>query len=213
MSFVFRLFFSLVILIVFLGCNSHPNEQFYKRNQQKALLCCDTARQLIQTGDIITRTGMDFTSSSLRKLNTTDKTYSHVGIASIENGVIYIYHAIGGESNPNEKIRRDRLSYFVNGRDNSGFGIFRFNFDRASVFKIQRQAQNFYGQGISFDMSFDLKTDDKMYCTEFVAKTIEKALQRPHYFPLDTLSRKVYIAPDGIFLHRDCGEIKRLRYF
>jgi len=208
-----KILWSSFILANFYSCQTNSAQTFYQQNQQNALRCCDTARHLIQTGDIITRTGNDFTSASLRRLNTHDQTYSHVGIASIENQVIYVYHAVGGESNPNEKLRRDPLSEFVSGYDNEGFGIFRFDFDLNTKTSIQQQAQNLWQQGILFDMAFDLQTDDKMYCTEFVAKTIEKVLKNPNYFAVDTLSGKAYIAPDAIFLHSDCHEIKRLRYF
>ncbi|WP_447639812.1 MULTISPECIES: hypothetical protein [Chitinophagaceae] len=204
----------LLVMTIIISCQqSNSTRAFYQKNQAKALLCCDTARHLIRTGDIVTRTGNDFTSSALRKLNKTDQTYSHTGIASIERGIIYVYHAVGGEVNPNEKLRRDLLSQYVNGYGNQGFGIFRFGWDNATAVKIQQQAQLFYKQGILFDMAFDLKTDGKMYCTEFVAKTIGKILHKPDFFRSDTISGKVYLAPDCIFLHPDCREIKRLRYF
>lgn len=206
-------FLLLFFVVEIFGCENPSNENFYQLNQKEAIECCDTARLLIKTGDIITRSGMDFTSTSLAKLNTRDNTYSHIGIASIENGIIYIYHCIGGEANPNQTLKRETLSHFVNGRDNKGFGIFRFSFDSGTIRLIQQNCQKEYLQKIPFDMAFDWKTDDKMYCSEFVAKTIQKVLHKSAYFPLDTLSGKVYMAPDAIFLHRDCHEIKRLRYF
>ncbi|MFT4203091.1 MAG: YiiX/YebB-like N1pC/P60 family cysteine hydrolase [Chitinophagaceae bacterium] len=196
------------------GCQDIDTASYrHKSNQQKALLCCETARHIIQTGDILTRTGNDLTSATLRKLNRNDQTYSHVGIASIENGIVYIYHAVGGESNPDEKLKRDRLSQYVNGYDNQGFGIFRFGWNAATKEAVREQAQNLYKKAIVFDMAFDLATDDKLYCTEFVAKTIEKIVHKTNYFKKDTLSGKRYIAPDAIFLHPECREIKRLRYF
>ncbi len=62
---------------------------------------------------MVLRTGNDFTSESLRQLSFTDKTYSHCGIASIENDSIFIYHALGGEWNPDEKLRRDPIELFL----------------------------------------------------------------------------------------------------
>ena len=50
----------------------------------------------IRSGDLVTRTGNDFTSQSLRTLNRRNKTWSHCGIASIENDTLFVYHAIGG---------------------------------------------------------------------------------------------------------------------
>src|SRR5436189_2330486 len=58
----------------------------------------------IQNGDLVTRTGNDFTSQSLRSLNQRDKTYSHCGIASIEHDSVFVYHALGGDFNPDQKI-------------------------------------------------------------------------------------------------------------
>ena len=35
--------------------------------------------------------------------------------------------------------------------------------------------QSLYAKGIMFDMQFDLATDDRMYCSEFVYKAVTKA--------------------------------------
>src|SRR6478672_11874002 len=87
-----------------------------------------SARPLIQTGDLITRTGNDFTSEGLRSLNQRNKKYSHCGIASVEHDTVFVYHALGGEWNPDEKLRRDPVELFCNPLENRGFGIFTFSF-------------------------------------------------------------------------------------
>jgi hypothetical protein len=66
----------------------------------RAILKIDTAKKIVATGDLVVRTGNDFTSESLRSLNQRDKTYSHCGIASIENDTVFVYHALGGELIP-----------------------------------------------------------------------------------------------------------------
>ena len=83
-------------------------------------------RKLIQNGDLILRTGRDFTSEIMRQLSTKDKTYSHCGIASIEHDSVFVYHSIGGEWNPDQKLRRDPFEIFCNPFENRGFGIFRY---------------------------------------------------------------------------------------
>src|SRR5689334_13039729 len=50
------------------------------------------ARSIIHTGDLILRTGTDFSSDQVKRLSTKDKTYSHGGIAVIDSGEIYVYH-------------------------------------------------------------------------------------------------------------------------
>ncbi|RYF93746.1 MAG: hypothetical protein EOO02_24060, partial [Chitinophagaceae bacterium] len=129
----------------------------------------------IQSGDLVTRTGNDFTSQSLRKLCQRDQTYSHCGIASIENDSLFIYHAMGGEWNPDEKLRRDPWSLFAEPYNNNGIGLFRFDLPDSIKGKFVSVAQDLYTSGLTFDMKFDLKTDDKMYCAEFIYKTYLKA--------------------------------------
>src|SRR4051812_41975620 len=65
------------------------------------------AVSVIKSGDIITRLGSDITSEMIRQFNQKDKSFSHCGIASIEHDTVFIYHAIGGEFNPDQKLKRE----------------------------------------------------------------------------------------------------------
>ncbi|RYY70571.1 MAG: hypothetical protein EOO13_06135, partial [Chitinophagaceae bacterium] len=148
------------------------------RNEQRlsrAFAAIQLTGKDIESGDLVTRTGNDFTSQSLRKLCQRDQTYSHCGIASIENDSLFIYHAMGGEWNPDEKLRRDPWKLFAEPYSNNGIGLFRFDLPNSTKRKLVRVAQDLYASGLTFDMKFDLKTDDKMYCAEFIYKTYLKA--------------------------------------
>src|SRR4026207_2159406 len=68
-----------------------------RMKNQRAFASIEKLKPVIEQGDMIVRTGNDFTSESLRQLSLTDKTYSHCGIASIEHDTIFVYHALGGE--------------------------------------------------------------------------------------------------------------------
>ena len=68
----------------------------------RAFLQIDSVKKMISTGDLIVRTGNDFTSESLRSLNQRNQTYSHCGIASVENDSLFVYHSLGGEWNPDQ---------------------------------------------------------------------------------------------------------------
>lgn len=171
------------------------------------------ATQIIKTGDIITRTGNDFTSLALRKFAKKDDTYSHIGIASVENDSIFIYHAIGGETNPDAHLRRDPLYIFIHPNNNQGFGIFRFNLDSMQKKQLILFAKKKFSEKLPFDMDFDLNTDASMYCAEFVGKALESIYQNPQLFAKDTIGKIIYWAPDNIFLSPNCREIKRYRYF
>ena len=179
---------------------------------EKAVASIKNAKSIIQQGDMIVRTGNDFTSESLRKLSFTDKTYSHCGIASIENDTIFIYHALGGEWNPDEKLRRDPLELFCNPIENRGFGIFSFKFDMLQKAKLDSIIKAWYKKGLMFDMKFDLTTNDRMYCAEFVCKAISLATNSSINFSTTKINNFEFVAVDNLFLNGSCIEKLRIRY-
>lgn len=167
-------------------------------------------QHLIRTGDLITRTGNDFTSESLRSLNQRNKDYSHCGIASIEHDSVFVYHALGGEWNPDQKIRRDPIALFAEPYSNKGFGIFRFSITETLLKQIVAKAREHYQQGVMFDMSFDLKTDDHMYCAEFVYKTMVAGSGGFLQFPHSYIGQFEFIGVDDLFMHPQCRLVHQI---
>lgn len=165
---------------------------------------------LIHTGDLITRTGNDFTSESLRMLNRQDKTYSHCGIASIENDSVFVYHALGGEFNPDQKIRRDALQLFAEPYDNRGIGIYRYDISRKDINALMLRVKNLFESGVMFDMQFDLQTDERMYCAEFVYKCYQNGTALR--FTQSHINDFVFIGVDDLFKHPLCKPVKSIRY-
>jgi hypothetical protein len=206
----------LFIAFFSFGCDTLIKPSKEKLNEDaknnQAYLTLAQTKKIIKTGDIITRTGNDFTSECLRKLCRRNTSYSHCGIASIENDSLFIYHALGGDWNPDQKILRESLEKFGNPLENRGIGIFRLTLSDSLKNGLANCAQNFRSQGIEFDMAFDLKTDNKMYCAEFVAKTIEKASKmaiKIHKSRIDSLE---FIGVDDIFLNPASQKITQLIY-
>jgi len=170
------------------------------------------AAKEIKTGDLVTRTGNDFTSESLRNLCIRDKTYSHCGIASIENDSLFIYHAMGGEWNPDEKLRRDPWKLFAEPYSNRGIGLFRFELPDSSISRLVRVVQGFYDSGLTFDMKFDLKSDEKMYCAEFIYKSFLKASDNTMQFNKSHIGNFEFVGPDDLFLHPLCKRRTQIVY-
>lgn len=170
------------------------------------------ATKKIHSGYLITRTGNDFTSESLRSLNQRNKTYSHCGIVSIEHDSIFVYHSLGGEWNPDQKIRRDALLDFADPYSNKGIGIFSFQLADSSVNKLIKTVQQLYDRGVMFDMDFNLATDDRMYCAEFVCKCFEAASSGKLKFPHSHIKQFEFIGVDDIFLQPGCIPIREIVY-
>jgi Permuted papain-like amidase enzyme, YaeF/YiiX, C92 family len=154
--------------------NNVADSLTFEANVKKTMVELKALKRVIKSGDVITRTGNDFTSQSLRKLNTRDDTFSHAGIASIENDSLFVYHAIGGEYNPNQTIKRDLFEYFSTPYENNALGIYRIDVKTNICKKIIQEAKAHFGNKLLFDLAFDLTTDDKMYCSEFVYKCFLK---------------------------------------
>ena len=167
---------------------------------------------MIRDGDMITRTGNDFTSESLRSLNQRDKTFSHCGIASIEHDSIFIYHALGGDFNPDQKIRRDPIEFFADPYTNKGIGMFRFEIADSIKKQFASTARELFRQEIMFDMDFDLKTDDRMYCAEFVYKCFVKASNGTLSFNHSHIKQFEFIGVDDLFLQPLCKKQAQIVY-
>src|SRR4051812_12744834 len=170
------------------------------KNAYSAIL---SASKKLQSGYLITRTGSDFTSECLRSLNQRNKTYSHCGIVSIEHDSIFVYHALGGEWNPDQKIKRDPLLNFADPHNNKGIGIFSFELGEIAVGKLIDTVQRLYTKGVMFDMDFDLQTDGRMYCAEFVCKSYERSGGALH-FNHSHIKEFEFVGIDDIFLDPHC---------
>ena len=169
-------------------------------------------KKLIRTGDVITRTGNDFTSQSLRTLNRRDKTFSHCGIASIEHDSLFIYHALGGEWNPDQTLLRESFEGFTDPADNRAAGIFRFKISPEITGKLISTVQGYYRAKVKFDMAFDLKTDDKLYCAEFVYKSFLSASGGAIRFNHSFIRDFEFIGVDDITMHPLCEKIEVFNY-
>lgn len=169
-------------------------------------------KKYVQQGDLIMRTGKDFTSELMRLSSVNDKTYSHCGIASFENDTLFVYHALGGEWNPDQKLRRDAFELFCNPYENRGIGIFRYELTEDSRTKLFKIIHTLHADGVMFDIQFDLSSDDRMYCSEFVYKSIGRASGKNITLPLTTFNHIKFVAPDNLYMNPSCKELLRLKF-
>jgi hypothetical protein len=172
----------------------------------------DSCIKLLKQGDVVVRSGRDITSQMFMKFNQKDKTYSHCGIVMIENGYPFIYHAIGGEDNPDAKLRRDSASFWFSTVHNLGLGICRFDLTTQQHDSLTAVVKKFYKERRMFDMDFDLKTDDRLYCAEFVYKAMNKATGDNDYLKPVTLFGYRLIAVDNLYKNDHARLVCQVRY-
>lgn len=158
----------------------------------------DSAVHLLRSGDIALRTGTDIISVMLRGMNLRDKTYSHCGIVMIEDGYPFVYHSIGGEDDPDARLARDSAKTFFLPGPNERLGIARLSLNAAQIARLRTIAARYYSARPRFDLDFDLATDDKLYCAEFVYKAIREAAADTGYFATTCLLHRNYVAIDNL---------------
>lgn len=172
----------------------------------------DSCLLLLKQGDILLRTGNDEISNVFRHLNTRNQTYSHAGLVMIEEGRPVVYHCIGGADNPEGRLRRDEVAFFIDPQHNLGWGIVRLDLDTAQQQALSAIVTGLYRQGVRFDDDFDLASDDRLYCTEFVYKSIIRASGDSTFLPVTVHNNKRYIAVDDLFNNKHAQTICELRY-
>jgi hypothetical protein len=197
----------LATVVVWAGNNLSPRRNGnapFSENTASTLFnqhLIDSAISLIRSGDIVLRTGLGADSHMLACMNRKDKTYSHCGIVMVENGYPFVYHCIGGEDNPDERLRRDSAALFFSPLHNKGFAIVSYNYDRLAVTRLMEVVHTYYKQRPRFDLKFDLSTDDRLYCSEFVYKAVNKALNDPGFIKTTAFLGRTFVAIDNLFIN------------
>lgn len=161
----------------------------------------DTAVSLLKTGYIVLRTGLGADSYLLAQMNRKDKTFSHCGIVMVEQGYPFVYHSIGGEDNPDERLRRDSASFFFSPLHNEGLAVIQYDYEADKITELQKVVYQYYKERPKFDLKFDLKTDDKLYCAEFVYKAVNKATNDPLYIKTTSVLGCTFVGIDDLFVN------------
>ncbi|MCW3122099.1 MAG: hypothetical protein JWQ38_1591 [Flavipsychrobacter sp.] len=161
----------------------------------------DSAVSLLRSGYIVLRLGQGADSYLLSQMNQKDKTYSHCGIVMIENGYPFVYHSIGGEDNPDQRLRRDSANFFFSHQHNMAFSIVRYDLATDKVDELRQVVYQYFRQRPRFDMQFDLITDDKIYCAELVYKAVNKAMHDTGYIRPTRFMGYTFVGIDDLFLN------------
>ncbi len=168
------------------------------RNHQFTSKILPEMQATLAPGDIIFRMGTDITSYMFAQLNDTDKRYSHCGIANFEDGNWVVYHSIGGEFNPDQKMLREPLEWFAAPNEAKKIGIYHPQLDSIANNQMLQVVKGWHGMQIPFDMDFDLLTNDRMYCAEMVAKALIAGKQDAKWLHVSKRGNLVYIDTEDL---------------
>jgi hypothetical protein len=203
------------LLLLLTACNETVSKKQKLENEYLLthnFKLIENTKKLIQNGDVIFRNGTDEVSRAARTMNRADTSYSHCGLVFIENDTVFVYHALGGIYNPGGKLRRDPIDSFCTPRDHDRFALYRYNMSRTMTDKLKTTVTGYYKAGLQFDIYFNFFSDDKMYCSEFVFKSLNRAYNDSLSQFIRTDAAPYGIAIDDIFLNKYSKEVKRVEF-
>jgi hypothetical protein len=156
----------------------------------------------IKTGDLMLRHSTGFSSDIFMQSSKREAKFSHSGMA-IRNpdGTVYVYHMLGGVDNPQFNLKKDSLQAWCSPVFAQSFAIYRYDLSDAERGIIDSMARYYYKSNLTFDMDFDLKTDDRMYCSEFIYKMLVLATKNKNYIPLSVENGKPFVGIDDLYLN------------
>ncbi len=172
----------------------------------------DSAISLLKSGNIVLRSGLGAISQMLAQMNQKDKSYSHCGIVIIENGYPFVYHAIGGEDNPDERLRRDSANRFFSPLNNEGIAAVSYDFDDNVTETLKSIVWQYYKARPKFDMKFDMATDDALYCSEFVYKCLNKATCDTSFISPTHAIGHTFVGIDDLFMNGHARFVCRMKF-
>ena len=129
----------------------------------------------LQNGDLVFRKGRSV-ESQIVLFSDQESDYSHVGIIYMIENKAYVIHTVPDESESNvDYIKMEKIEEFFNPKKASKGSVLRTKEKYISFATLAAQkAKWFYDSKIIFDDAYDLKTEDKLYCTELVWKAYQE---------------------------------------
>lgn len=146
------------------------------------------------------RNGLDEVSRTTRNFNRKDKTYSHCGILQIEKDTVFVYHALGGVYNRSQALLREPIDSFCAPAKTDKFAVYRYRLSAAQGLQLSELVASYYKNKLPFDLFFNFYTDDRMYCSEFVFKCLNKVLDNKLLQYLND-QEPLYVSVDDLYLN------------
>jgi hypothetical protein len=210
---------SVLLMLVSMGVANNNNVQpaatttiaphnAMKWNRQ----AIDSGVRQLSTGNVVLRMGTGAYSHLLAQMNRSNKSYSHCGIVMVEHGYPFVYHSIGGEDNPDARLRRDSASRFFSALHNTAIAIVQYSFTPKEQETLIEVVKGYYHKKPRFDTRFDLSTDDDLYCTEFVYKAITAATADTGFIPTTSAIRHTYIGTDNLYINDHANLVWQVKF-
>ncbi|HOP30787.1 MAG TPA: YiiX/YebB-like N1pC/P60 family cysteine hydrolase [Spirochaetota bacterium] len=148
---------------------------------------------------LIVRLGDGYFSNIFRRVSSEEKRFSHSGIIHRVGQRYKVYHIEANELTGKGIVRDEPLELFIS--HSKEWALYAINTSDSIKMEIVQQASIFFDSKIPFDLDFDLASDDKLYCSEMVAKSINNAFGEELITPGLHIAGRYFYGLDDIYLH------------
>ncbi len=170
-----------VLLIFFAGATFYTlynkNEQRKEKNTDYFL--SDSAKNLLQSGDIILRYGHGLVSDYIVHKLDEPYTLSHCGIICKTADKAAVIHSESSSYFSEEGIQKQNLDSFVNASHKYSVIVVRYKqCNQAERTKISNRAVYYLNKDIPFDYAFNPDDTTKMFCSEIIWHVFKDAFDK-----------------------------------
>lgn len=165
----------LVGMIALLSCGSGEVEKSKPLTPEEIIAKnIDSLKRTATAGDLIVRLGDDMLSYQIKFLNEKDQSYSHAGMIVEKDNQKLVAH-ITPDDSTKDFIQYVPIDSFLNPVKNLEAALYRYNFSEAEKAQVNTKIAEYSNSAVHFDRSYDLATEDKLYCSEMISKVVSHA--------------------------------------
>lgn len=183
-----HILFSLVVLIAAISCKNTTDKGSNN----------ETAYTLLENGDLIYRHGNGFFSEYFKNTSEREQIYSHGGIILRNNDSIYVIHSEASEFTGIGGVKKEPINTFL--EYVSTWGVYRLDTSETVRNEIVSVAKEYLDKNTPFDLEFNSEDDSKIYCTQLIAISVNRALDSTVIIPRNVFARNRYYAIDDTYL-------------
>jgi Permuted papain-like amidase enzyme, YaeF/YiiX, C92 family len=166
------------LLVLFTACGGSAAVQPVPLTPEQQLLAdLDTLKARASAGDLVVRLTDDIVSDVIRNMNDSDKVFSHAGIVVMEGKRKMVCNITPDdkENTGADTIRYEPLDSFMNPQYSLKGGLFRYALQQQERRVFMATLDSFKRLRPHFDEQYNYATDNKMYCSEMIAKALHQA--------------------------------------
>ncbi len=172
-------FISIVFSFLLFSCNQNGSmpaiNLAHKPAKDTLQLHIDSLKKNCEPADLVVRLGDDLISDQIRFLSEKDHSYSHAGIIVTHNNKKMVCSISPGDfANSADTIRYEIIDSFLNAKNTLACALYRYDLSDNEKIQLETQLNNYHNQKVHFDKIYDLKTDDRLYCSEMIYKSLKK---------------------------------------